>query len=160
MNSTHKPKGTELEIRTTAQYLNCGCSVVILCLSLFVADSMIRLKLHIRKEGTLLQNMQHFSCNLVGMSCPCKIRFCNTVPAVVSALGHPEPFNHSPGHLSMKTLSPPNHDPIFVVTKRVRPQLLYLTCYCGERLVHCQHRSLMWIQMFHSFLDQIHGMAE
>ena len=121
MNSTHKPKGTELEIRTTSQYLNCGCSVVILCLSLFGADSMIRLKLHIRKEGTLLQNMQHFSCNLVGMSCPCKIRFCNTVPAVVIALGHPEPFNHSPGHLSMKTLSPPNHDPIFVVTKGVRP---------------------------------------
>ena len=44
---------------------------------------MISLKLHIRKEGTLLQNMQRFSCNLVGMSCPCKIRcfhkiVCNT----------------------------------------------------------------------------------
>ena len=30
-------------------------------------------------------------------------RFCNSVPAVVIALGHPEPFNHSPGHLNMKT---------------------------------------------------------
>ena len=77
---------------------------------------MIRLKLHIRnkKKDAEYQNMQRFSCNLVGISCPHKItcfhkRFCNTVPAVVIALGHPEPFNHSPGHLS--------HDHIFVVTK-------------------------------------------
>ena len=59
--------------------------------SLLGADSMIRLKLHIRKEGSLLQNMQRRICNLVGMSCPRKIRyfhkrFCNTVPTVVIAL--------------------------------------------------------------------------
>ena len=33
----------------TAQYLNCGCSVSFLYLSQFGADSVIRLKLHIRK---------------------------------------------------------------------------------------------------------------
>ena len=77
---------------------------------------MIRLKLHIRKEDTLLQNMQRYSCNLVGMSCPRKIRcfhkrFCNTVPAVVIALGHPEPFNHSPGYFTVKTSPPTPHTP-------------------------------------------------
>ena len=72
---------------------------------------MTGLKLHIRKEGTQLQNMQRFSFKLAGISCPPKIRFCNTVPAVAMALGHPEPFNHSPGHLNMKTplrLPPPS----------------------------------------------------
>ena len=111
-NSTHKPKDTELKSRTRAQYLNCCCSISILCLSLFGADSMIGLKLHVKKEGSLLQNMQHCSCNRVGMSFSCKIRclhkrFCNTVPAVVIALGRPEPFKHSPDHINMKTPPPP-----------------------------------------------------
>ena len=61
---------------------------------------MIRLKLHIRKAGTLLQNIQRFSCNVVGMSCHRKIgAFTNdsatrgdAVPAAVVAPGHLEPF--------------------------------------------------------------------
>ena len=136
-NSTHKPKDTELEIKNKSPVFKLRLFNLHLCLSLFRDDSMIRLKLHIRKEGTLLQNMQRCSCNLVGMSCPRKIRcfhkrFCNTVPAVVIALGHPEPFNHSLGHLNISSPPPPNHDHVFVVTKRVRPQPLYLFCYCGE----------------------------
>ena len=43
-------------------------------LPLFGADSMIRLKFHIRKEDTLLQNMQRCSCNLLDMACPGKLR--------------------------------------------------------------------------------------
>ena len=165
-NSTNKLKNTELEIKSRSPVFKLRLFSLHLCLSLFGADSMIRLKLHIGKEGTLLQNMQRYSCNLVGMSCSRKIRcfhkrFCNTVPEAVIALGHSKPFNHFPGHINMKsTPSPQNHDHIFVVTKRVRPQPLYLFCYCGERLVHRQHRSLVWIQMFHSFLDQIHDMVE
>ena len=113
-NSTHKPKDTELEIKSKSIVFKLRFFNVHLCLSLFRDDSMIRLKLHIRKEGSLLQNTQRCSCNLVGMSCPRKIRcfhkrFCNTVPAVVIALGHPEPFNHSPGHLNIKT--PPSPAP-------------------------------------------------
>ena len=69
-NSTYKPKDTELEIKNKSQYLKCGCSVSILCLSLFGADSMIRLKLHIRKA---LSCRICRLCNLVGMSCPCKV---------------------------------------------------------------------------------------
>ena len=112
-NSTHKPKDTELEIKNNNPVFKLRLFSLHLCLSLFRADSMIRLKLHIRKEDTLLQNMRRCSCNLVGMSCPHKIscfhkRFCNTVPAVMIALGHPEPFNHSPGHLNMKTPPTPN----------------------------------------------------
>ena len=37
------------------------------------------------------------------------------------ALGHPEPFNHSPGHLNMTPPPlppPPNHDHVFFVTKQ------------------------------------------
>ena len=112
-NSTYKPKDTELEIKNKSPEFKPRLFNLHLCVSLFRDDSMIRLKLHIRKEGTLLQNMQHCSCDLVGMSCPRKIRcfhkrFCNTVPAVVIALGHPEPFSHSPGHLNMKTHPTPN----------------------------------------------------
>ena len=111
-NSTHKPKITELEIKNNSPVFKLRLFSLHLCLSLFGADSMIRLKLHIRKEGTLLQNMQCFSCNLVGMSSLGKIRcfhkrFCNTVPAVVIALGHSEPLNHSPGHLNMRIPPPP-----------------------------------------------------
>ena len=119
-NSTHKPKETELEIKNKSPVFKLRLFNLHLCVSLFRDDSMIRLKLHIRKEGTfLLQNMQRCSCNLVGMSCPRKIRcfhkrFCNTVPAVVIALGHPEPFNHSPGHLNMKT--PPFPRPPIMIT--------------------------------------------
>ena len=81
-NSTHKPKDRELEIKNKSPVFKLRSFNLHLCLSLFRDDSMIRLKLHIRKEGTLLQNMQHCSCNLVGMSCPRKIRcfhkrFCN-----------------------------------------------------------------------------------
>ena len=52
------------------------------------------------------------------MSCPRKIRcfhkrFCNTVPAVVIALGHPEPFSHSPGHLNVKI---PHPHPCVMIT--------------------------------------------
>ena len=110
MNLTHKPKDTELETENNSPVFKLQFSLH----PVFVtgADCMIRLKLRIRKEGTLLQNIQRFSCNLVGMSCPRKIRcfhkrFCNTVPAVVITLSHPEPFNHSPGHLNMKTPPPP-----------------------------------------------------
>ena len=118
-NSTHKPKDTELEIKNKSPVFKLRLFNLHLCLSLFRDDSMIRLKLHIRKEGTLLQNMQRCSCNLVHMSCPRKIRcfhkrFCNTVPAVVIALGHPEPFNHSPGQLNMK--NPPFPRPPIMIT--------------------------------------------
>ena len=109
-NSMNKLKNTELEIKNRSPVLRLFS--LHLCLSLFGADSMIRLKLHIGKEGTLLQNMQRYSCNLVGMSCSRTIRcfhkrFCNTVPEVVIALGHPKPFNHFPGHLNMKSTPPP-----------------------------------------------------
>ena len=31
------------------------------------------------------------------------LQHCSTVPAIVIALGHSEPFNHSPGHLNMQS---------------------------------------------------------
>ena len=98
-NPTHKPKDTELEIKSKSPVFKLRLFSLHLHLSLFRAHSMVRLKLFTRKEGTLLQNMQRYSCNLVGMSCPRKIRcfhkiFCNTAPAVVIALGHPELFSH------------------------------------------------------------------
>ena len=113
-NSTHKPKDTELEIKNKSPVFKLPLFSL---LSVFVTVPSwqhYQAQTPHKKEGTLLKNMQRCSCNLVGMSYLRKIRcfhkrFCNTVPAVVIALGHPEPFNHSPGHLS--------HDHIFVVTK-------------------------------------------
>ena len=74
MNSMHKSKDTELEIENKSPVFKLQLFNLHMCFPLFRADSMIRFKLHIRKEGTLLQNVQHCSCDLVGMSCPRKIR--------------------------------------------------------------------------------------
>ena len=73
-NSTHKLKDTELEIKNKSPVFKLRLFSFHLCLSLFRDDSMSRLKLHIRKVGSLLQNMQPVSCNLAGMSSLCKIR--------------------------------------------------------------------------------------
>ena len=71
---------------------------------------MIRLKLHRRKEARCCRicsvaAVTWWAC-LVLTRCFHK-RLCNTVLAVVFAIDHPEPFNHSPGHLNRKTPLPP-----------------------------------------------------
>ena len=49
-NSTHKPKETELEIKNKSPVFKLRLFNLHLCVSLFGADSMIRLKLHIRNK--------------------------------------------------------------------------------------------------------------
>ena len=163
-NSTHKPKDIELEIKNKSPVFKQQLFSLYLCLSLFWADSMIRIQLHIQKKGTLLQNMQRCSRNLVGMSWPRKIRcfhkrFCNNVLAIVIALGHPEPFNHSLGHLNMKTPPlPPALHPIMTTYLLLLNESGHSHCISFAIAEWCW--SLIWIQMFHSFLNQIHDTAE
>ena len=79
------------------------------------------------------------------------LNFCSTFPSnaiVVFQSSRPSQQEYLPLMITE----------LFVFTKRVRPQPLYLFCNCGERLVHRQQRSL--IQTFHNSLDQIHDMVE
>ena len=142
-NSTHKPKDTELEIKNNNPVFKLRLFSLHLCLSLFGADSMIRLKLHIRKEDTLLQNMRRCSCNLVGMSCPHKISCfhkkilqhcsssydCTWPPRTIQPLSRPSQHEPLPSptpqviitYLLLLNESGHSHCTYFVISESVGP---------------------------------------
>ena len=132
-NSTHRPKDTELEIKNNSPVFKMWLFSLRLCLPLFGVDSMIRLKLYIRKEDTLLQNMQRCGCNLVGISLSSQDKMLSQkilqhCSSSCDCTWTPRTIQPS-GHLNMKTPPPPtpcpsNHGHIFVVAKQVRPQPL------------------------------------
>ena len=111
-----KSKDTELEIKKLSPVFKLPLFSLQLCLPLFGADSVIRLKLHLKKEGTLLQTVTWWAC-LVLANKMLSATPGDAVAAVVIALGHAEPFNYSPGRLNIRHPQPPNHNHILVVTK-------------------------------------------
>ena len=99
-----RSKDTELEIKNKSPVFKLPLFSLQLCLSLFGADGSNCII--IRKEGTLLPNIQCCSCHMVVMSCPRKIRrfhkrFCNIrwcSSRYVTALGYSEPLSRSSQH--------------------------------------------------------------
>ena len=134
VNSTHRPKDTELEIKNNSPVFKLWLFSLHLCLPLFGVDSMIRLKLYIRKEDTLLQNMQRCGCNLVGMSLSSQDEMlsqkilqhcssscdCTWTPRTIQPLSWPSQHEDPP----TPTPCPSSHGHIFIVAKQVRPQPL------------------------------------
>ena len=157
-------KDTALEIKNGSPVFKLRLFSLHLCLQLFGADSMIEAWTHRRKACCCrICSCNWWACLVLQIRCFHK-RFCNT-RLCRSSSRDPEPFNYSPGHLNMKTTMKttphsPNHDPVGLL--KLLPNESGHShsvsfCYCRKRLVHHhQHRSLIWIQVIHSFLDQIY----
>ena len=166
-NSAHKLKDTELEIKNKSPAfklrLGQSPSVFITVQSWQHAQAQTPHKkgrhpaaeyaaLQLSPGGHVLSSQDDMLLQKILQHCSSSCD-CTWPPRTVQPLSGPSQ-HEDPPHTT------PSHDHIFVVTKPVRPQPLYLFCYCRERLVHRQHRSLIWIQMFHNVLDQIHDTVE